>query len=125
MSEKQSVILIAEDDGDIRRMIATYLGRTTDCEILEARNGEEALELMRMSGPSVLVLDLMMPKISGWEVLEARRADETLRKIPVIVVSANRGVELTSAIDDDVVALLPKPVDLRALSSLVKATMAE
>jgi CheY-like chemotaxis protein len=87
----------------------------------EAANGKEALEIMRQEHPSVVVLDLMMPILSGWDVLRERAAEPALQSIPVIIVSANRGPELATAMDKGICAFLPKPFDITVLSSLVRS----
>lgn len=89
----------------------------------EAGNGRDALELMREQHPDVVVLDLMMPILSGWDVLQERSHDQVLRSIPVILVSANRDPEIATAVDKGVCAFLPKPFDIGALSALVKSCM--
>jgi len=90
----------------------------------EAANGKEALEAMRQTPPDVVILDLMMPIVSGWDVLRERAGDPDLLSIPVIVVSANRSAELASAMDKGICAFLPKPFDIVALASLVRNCMA-
>ena len=87
----------------------------------EAANGKEALEMMRQEHPSVVVLDLMMPISSGWDVLRERAADPALQSIPIIIVSANRGPELAGAMDKGICAFLPKPFDITVLSTLVRS----
>ena len=87
----------------------------------EAANGKEALEVMRSNPPDIVILDLMMPILSGWDVLRERSSDSDLISIPVIVVSANRSAELASAMDKGICAFLPKPFDISALSSLVRS----
>ena len=88
---------------------------------VEATNGREALEQMRQTHPAVVILDLMMPMVSGWDVLRERSGDPDLMSIPVIVVSANRSAELASAVDKGICAFLPKPFDINVLSSLVRS----
>ncbi len=88
---------------------------------LEAANGREALDLMRRENPSVVVLDLMMPIVSGWDVLRERASNPELQSIPVIIISANRGPELATAMDKGICAFLPKPFDIAALASLVQS----
>jgi CheY-like chemotaxis protein len=66
------------------------------------------------------VLDLMMPVLSGWEVLKERARDPELQQIPVILVSAARGPEVAEAVDKGICAFLPKPFDIGALTSLVR-----
>src|SRR5688572_7486482 len=90
---------------------------------LEAPNGREALDLMRSDHPDVVVLDLMMPVLSGWDVLRERSGDEDLRRIPVIIVSANRDPEVANAVSQGICAFLPKPFDIGALSALVRSCM--
>jgi DNA-binding response OmpR family regulator len=92
-------------------------------EFLEAPNGREALDLMRSGHPDVVVLDLMMPILSGWDVLQERAGDDVLKNIPVIIVSANRDPEVATAVDQGVCAFLPKPFDIGALSALVRACL--
>jgi len=90
---------------------------------LEAPNGRDALDLMRSEHPDVVVLDLMMPVVSGWDVLRERQQDPVLRDIPVIVVSANRDPDVAIAVNAGICAFLPKPFDIGALSALVKSCM--
>jgi len=89
----------------------------------EAPNGREALDLMRGQRPDVVVLDLMMPVVSGWDVLRERQSDPELSRIPVIVVSANRDPDVAVAVNAGICAFLPKPFDIGALSALVKSCM--
>lgn len=92
--------------------------------LVEASNGQEALDQMRAEHPQVVVLDLMMPILSGWDVLRERAGDPELMKIPVIIVSANRDPELVAAMDKGVCAFLPKPFDITALNALVRSCVA-
>jgi CheY-like chemotaxis protein len=114
-------ILVVDDDPSIRKMVIAALRRDSlPYTFAEAGNGRDALELMR-DHPDVVVLDLMMPLVSGWEVLRERSGDEELKKIPVIVVSANRDPELATAMQGGICAFLPKPFDIGALSALVRS----
>jgi CheY-like chemotaxis protein len=119
--EKHSV-LVVDDDPSIRRMIIAALRREVPgYSFLEAPNGRDALDLMRSESPAIVVLDLMMPVLSGWEVLRERADDADLLKIPVIVVSANREPEVATAVTSGICAFLPKPFDIGALSALVRS----
>ena len=117
---RRNRVLIAEDDPSIRRML-TVLLRKQGYQTVEACDGSEALEAMRAEQADLVVLDLMMPKVTGWQVLAERAADPKLRSIPVIVVTAERGPQVTKILDDGIAALLPKPFSLDALQALVKA----
>lgn len=113
-------MLVVDDDPSIRRMIIAAL-RREGYSFLEAPNGRDALDIMRAHHPDVVLLDLMMPLVSGWDVLRERSHDDALREIPVIVVSANRDPELATAVDSGICAFLPKPFDIGVLSALVRS----
>ena len=90
-------------------------------DFMEAPNGREALDMMRAEHPDVVVLDLMMPILSGWDVLRERAEDPSLQVIPVIIISANRDPEVATAVSQGICAFLPKPFDIGALSALVRS----
>jgi len=115
-------VLVVDDDPSIRRMIVAALKRD-GYVFCEAPNGKEALEMMRHEHPNVVVLDLMMPILSGWDVLQARELEPELKQIPVIVISANRAPEVATAVDKGICAFLPKPFDIGALSALVRSCL--
>ena len=116
-------VLVVDDDPAIRRLIIAALKRD-GYEFIEATNGREALDQMRQSNPDCVVLDLMMPIVSGWDVLQQRLHDPDLTRIPVIIVSANREPELVKVLDKGICAFLPKPFDIGALSALVRSCVA-
>jgi CheY-like chemotaxis protein len=115
-------VLIAEDDPSIRRMLTVSL-RSQGYQTAEASDGEEALEAMRAGQTDLVVLDLTMPKVTGWQVLAERAADPAMRQIPVIVVTAERGEEVTKLLDG-ISGLLTKPFNLDAFQALVKSSLA-
>jgi CheY-like chemotaxis protein len=88
-ASSRGCILIVEDDLDIREALADALG----CEgydLVLAQHGQEALELLRDGArPDVILLDLLMPVMSGWQFRQIQLADPVLAEIPVIVVSAS------------------------------------
>lgn len=120
VAAKPFTVLVVDDDPNIRKLIVVALKRD-GYAFLEAPNGREALDLMRSARPDVVVLDLMMPVLSGWDVLRERADDDDLRRIPVIVVSANRDPEVATAVTSGICAFLPKPFDIGALSALVRS----
>lgn len=115
-------VLVVDDDPSIRKMVIAALKREPlGYTFVEAGNGRDALDVMRDRNPDVVVLDLMMPMVSGWDVLRERAGDTELKKIPVIVVSANRDPELATAMQGGICAFLPKPFDIGALRALVRS----
>ncbi|MBL8096938.1 MAG: pyridoxal-phosphate dependent enzyme [Anaerolineales bacterium] len=81
-------IAILEDNADSRRLLRRVLQAHSDFAIHEAADGQAGLRLIREQRPDLIILDLMMPGLDGFGVLDALRADEGLRGIPVIVVTA-------------------------------------
>lgn len=119
----QDTVLVADEDAGIRSLLCASL-RREGYAIQEARNGREALEQMAGQKSDVVLLDLMMPEVSGWEVLEKRRSEPALQKIPVIVISAHRGPDLGVVLASEVCAVLPKPFDLDVLHAVVRTCLA-
>lgn len=117
-------VLIADDDPGIRALVRHILS-ADGLELVEAEDGFETLECMRRGVADLVLLDLHMPKLSGWDVLLARATDETLRQVPVIVVSARRGPDVARALAGGAYALLAKPFELQALRYIVRNCLAE
>ena len=104
-------VLVVDDDDAIREVIAEVL-RDEGYEVSSAGNGEQALdELRKGKRPDLVLLDLMMPVMSGWELLELLQSSADLSKIPVVVVSA-----MTAP---GVCEHLAKPIDLECLLATV------
>ncbi len=91
MTERARRILLAEDDRFLRRAAESRL-RQGGFTVITAVDGEEALRIARAEQPDLVLLDLIMPKLQGFEVLKALKDDATTRHIPVIVLS-NLGQE--------------------------------
>ena len=120
--DRRERVLIADDDPSIRRLLALSLEKE-GYRTAGACDGREALEAMRAGQADLVLLDLMMPKVSGWEVLTERAATPELRKIPVIVITAERGDGLAKISKDGLCALLTKPFELATLRALVKSCL--
>ncbi len=113
-------VLIVDDEPNIREVVGLYLRRDGHT-VVSATDGEEALEAFRESEPDLVVLDLMLPKISGLEVCRRMRAD---RRVPLIMLTARgeedeRIVGLSLGADDYVV----KPFSPRELAARVAAVL--
>jgi CheY-like chemotaxis protein len=79
-------VLVVEDDRFLRRACEASL-RQRGLDVIAAADGEEGLRLARAEHPALILLDLLMPKMSGLEVLRALKGDEATRGIPVLVLS--------------------------------------
>ena len=83
----QPFILYIEDERPVIELIRQAL-RLVGLEVVGLTSGQKGLEMMRERRPDLLLLDLMMPEVSGWDVYREMKADERLADIPVIVVTA-------------------------------------
>lgn len=81
MPERTSLVLVVDDDDMIRRLVRAVL-EVDDVDVIEARNGESALELIEQTRPDLVVLDIMMPGLDGVEV--CRRLDHAMVKVLVL-----------------------------------------
>lgn len=113
-------VLIVEDDNAIRRLLATTFQRE-GLPVTSARDGMEALEALRRKAYRVVLLDLMMPRVSGWEVIDWLREHPSEKPRTLIVVSAtNRDV--LNELDPMIVnAIVFKPFNVYELTGYVRA----
>jgi CheY-like chemotaxis protein len=110
-------VLIVEDDQDLREMMAQLL-TLEGFEAATVSNGREALEyLHHATTPNVILLDLMMPVMDGWEFRRRQQADPAMADVPVIVLSA---LDQSRAADVNASAFLKKPLDFDRLLTLVR-----
>lgn len=103
-------ILIVDDVPDNIQVLAKALG--SEYEVIFATSGAKALEIVDTQQPHLILLDVVMPEMDGFQVLEALKADHCTRKIPVIFVTAHQGTEAeTAALDAGAVDFIPKPIN--------------
>ncbi len=111
-------VLIVEDDGDLRDMMAQLL-MLEGFHTTSVANGREALEYLHQGArPDVILLDLMMPVMDGWEFRRRQQADPAVADVPVIILSA---LDPARASGVEANAFLKKPLDFDRLLSLVRA----
>jgi len=122
-SEQPSRILLADDNADMREYVRRLLRE--QYEVLAVADGESALKSAREQRPDLILSDIMMPRLNGFELLRAVRADRDLKSIPVILLSARAGEEsrvegLDAGADD----YLVKPFSARELLARVGSHLA-
>jgi DNA-binding response OmpR family regulator len=117
-------ILVADDDLEILALVARHLS-ALPAKIVEASDGEEALRIAKREKPRLVVLDVMMPGMSGWEVCRAIREDESLAKTGVIMLTGigERLNEMTSPLYG-ADGFLDKPFELDDLEAKVREVLA-
>lgn len=84
--QKRGIILVVEDDSFLRKLLCDKL-RHEGFELFEAADGQKALDFLKDNRPILMLLDLIMPGVDGFHVLESVRADERIKDLPVIVLS--------------------------------------
>jgi putative two-component system response regulator len=117
----KSRILIVDDDAHARRLLETLLQQNDGFETASAENGSQALELARSFRPHLILLDLMMPGVTGFEVAEQLKANPDTQSIPIIVVSAleDRDSRL-KGLNAGAAEFLTKPIDRLELKVRVR-----
>jgi DNA-binding response OmpR family regulator len=120
---RSPVILAADDDEDILELVAFRLERS-GFTVVRARDGEQALEAARREVPDLIVLDVMMPKMDGYEVTRALRADESTRRIPIILLTARvQDDDVQRGFDAGADDYVRKPFSPQELRSRVQAIL--
>jgi adenylate cyclase len=117
----QHLVLVVDDDADARALLGDLLDEA-GCRAVGAATGVEGLRLARELRPAVIFLDLLLPKISGYDVLRILQSDEALRDTPVVIVSAV-GTESRGVLSG-VAAILDKPLDRAALFDVLRTLLA-
>ena len=114
-------IVIAEDDDAIAHMVNMSLG-DAGFLCLRARDGDEALKLVKAHDPDLLVLDVMMPRVDGLEVARRLKADVMWSRTPILMLTALAGIDdQVQGLESGADAYMAKPFDLREMSARVKA----
>ncbi len=118
-------VLYAEDDKEHRFMMQLYL-KNTDITLIEASNGQEALQKIQEHRPDLILLDLFMPGVDGYTVLDSVKANPQTKDIPVIILSAWPKKKLRRSPDEaGVVDYILKPYDPFSLVQLIQKRLAQ
>jgi two-component system, chemotaxis family, chemotaxis protein CheY len=112
------VVLMVDDDPVIQEFVAMAL-MDEGYDVMLASNGKQALERIHERRPALVLLDLMMPIMDGWQLLRQVNETPTLQDIPIILLSANPEIGLTAQ-QEHVQGFLPKPFDLNILLDSVE-----
>ncbi len=122
MSDKQT-ILVVDDEQDLLDLIEYNL-QQEGFDVLKAKDGKEGMEMAHKHRPNLVLLDIMMPKMDGMEVVEQMRADKNLKHIPIIFLTA-RGDEKTEikGLDKGGDDYITKPISTKKLLSRIKAVL--
>lgn len=110
-------VLIADDNESVRRVLVDYVTLVMETEVLEASNGVEALRIVEHQRPELVLIDLAMPSLDGYETIRhIRKFDPRIR---VVVITGDTSEETRREVGRLGVDLLVKPFDFRALDALL------
>ncbi len=112
---KEKTVLIVEDEENIRTLLAMRL-KVSHFQVLTAGDGDQGLAVIRDKKPDLVILDLMLPKITGYELCRMLKFDENLKSIPIIILSAlEMKVDRDRALEAGADAYFIKPLNLGLL----------
>jgi len=121
--ETTPTVLVVDDNQENLELLQAYL-EDMDCRTIPARDGLEALEIIANSAPDLILLDVMMPKMSGFEVCKRIKNDPKTTDIPVIMVTAlNEFGDIEHGIDSGTDDFISKPVNKLELLTRVKTML--
>ena len=122
-ADKLPTILVVDDDQQNLELVQAYL-EDIECETLAARDGIEALELVAQAKPDLILLDVMMPKMSGFEVCRRLKNDPGTSNIPVIMVTAlNEFGDIERGIDSGTDDFVSKPINKLELLTRIRTML--
>jgi len=118
-------ILVIDDSNVIRNMVRDMLPKG-NFEVLEAKDGVQGLSLIQQERPNLIMLDFLLPKMSGWEVFQHIQTQPELQAIPLVLMSG-RKEEVTEKLQEpfEYFEFVQKPFDQRVLIDAIKAAMAK
>src|ERR1700678_994891 len=112
-------ILIIEDNADTRRFLEAMLGK--DFEILTAENAVIGIDYARNKSPDLILLDIMLPILSGYDACSLLKKDEKTKRIPLIFLSAKNSIpDITSGLISGAEDYIPKPFDYKELVARIQ-----
>ena len=120
---KRSKILVADDNVQNCELLQAYLDEL-DVDVVMAYDGQETLEKVASENPDLILLDIMMPKVSGFEVCRRLKAGETTGDIPVVMVTAlNEMADIERGVEAGTDDFLSKPISKLELLTRVKSLL--
>jgi DNA-binding response OmpR family regulator len=119
---EKSRILIIEDNADTRRFLEAMLGK--EFEIITAENGVIGIDCARHKSPDLILLDIMLPILSGYDACSLLKKDEKTSRIPIIILSAKNSIaDITHGLSSGADDYIPKPFDYKELLARIKTRL--
>ena len=118
-------ILIVDDEPHIVKMLQARL-EFQEYEVIVATDGQDGLDKVRSEKPDLIILDISLPKLNGYEVCQALRADEKYKDIPVVMLTASgQALDIMQGMKDGADAYMVKPFDSEALLGILRGFLKE
>jgi CheY-like chemotaxis protein len=111
---RRTIVLVVDDDTSFRTVIAEVLGQE-GCTVYEAGDGAEALEILRVMVPDLILVDLMMPVMNGWALYAELQRNPRVAQVPVAILSSVARMRPVGA-----ARVMKKPLDLATLQELLR-----
>ncbi len=122
-AERRPLVLVADDDSDILALVTLRLERS-GYDVVAAGDGEEALSSALACTPDLALLDVMMPKLDGYEVTERLRGEEATRHLPVILLTARvQEADIARGIEAGADDYVEKPFSTQELSARIQTAL--
>ena len=122
---KDRTILVVDDLSTVRRIVRKFLSGFGYMNIVEAENGQEALEKVLQGNIDLVICDWFMPRLTGIDLLKTLRADEKLKSLPFLMITANvKREDVVAAVEAGVSDFVTKPFNESALRGKVEKLLA-
>ncbi|MBD3204284.1 response regulator [Candidatus Woesearchaeota archaeon] len=115
--------MIVDDDEDILYSVEKLLTKKTKYEILKANGGKKCLSLLKKKEPDLILLDIMMPEMDGWDVVEKIHENQEWKNIPIIFLTAKDDKLTQTVASISVEDYIVKPVDIDLLIKRIEKTL--
>jgi len=121
-AEKEGLVLVIDDDKEIRNLLNDFL--CVKYEVAEAANGQEAIEMMRIRMPMIIVCDIIMPIINGVQFVQIMKSQELTRHIPIVLLSSKNSIDSQiEGLEVGADAYLNKPFHPRHLEAIIESLL--
>lgn len=115
IKKSRELILLVDDDEHILRSLEIYL-KMEEFRVMTAPGGREALDVLKKTRPDLIVLDIMMPEIDGFQVLEYIKGDSKIKNVPVIMLTAkSQDIDVLKGYQEGIASYMTKPFNLNEL----------
>jgi len=126
MSEQEKILIVDDNEANVTLIEAFLMGSDPNYILLKAYGGNEALELAKKERPDLILLDVMMPDLDGFQVCEKLRQDPSFAKMPIIIVTAkNQDEDIVQSLEKGADDYIIKPVNSEELNKKIRLLLSK